>query len=109
MARRNYSISYTDLQHRLHAYRIEISNSFTGNLKWDEERGLPVTSKEKTDGHGYGQTNGYGQPHEYWKAHGFGLSNIRMVARKYSGDIAIDLKDDEFRLSIMLMMERGGC
>ena len=73
--------------HSNNAYMIEVSNSFTGNLKWDEERGLPVTSKEKKDGHGYG------------------LSNIRMVARKYSGDIAIDLKDDEFRLSIMLMME----
>ncbi len=79
--------------HRNNAYMIEISNSFTGKLQWDEERGLPITTKEKTDGHGYGQT------------HGYGLSNIRMVARKYSGDIAIDLKDDEFRLSIMLMME----
>ncbi|MDE7253131.1 MAG: GHKL domain-containing protein [Acetatifactor sp.] len=79
--------------HRNNAYMIEISNSCNGNLQWDEERGLPVTSKEKKDGHGYGQT------------HGYGLSNIRMVARKYSGDIAIDLKDDEFRLSIMLMME----
>ena len=78
---------------------IEIANSFTGNLQWDEERGLPVTSKEKTEGHGYGQTYGYGQ------THGYGLANIRMVAKKYSGDIAIDLKDDEFRLSIMLMME----
>lgn len=79
--------------HRNNAYMIEISNSFTGNLQWDEERGLPVTSKEKTDDHGYGQT------------HGYGLSNIRMVARKYSGDIVIDLKDGEFCLSIMLMME----
>ncbi len=73
--------------HRNNAYMIEIANSFTGNLQWDEERGLPVTSKEKADGHGYG------------------LSNIRMVARKYSGDLAISLNDDEFRLSIMLMME----
>ncbi len=73
--------------HRNHAYMIEIINSFTGNLQWDEERGLPVTSKEKTEGHGYG------------------LSNIRMVARKYAGDIAIDVKDHEFHLSIMLMMD----
>lgn len=64
--------------HRNHAYMIEISNSFTGNLQWDEERGLPVTSKEKTEGHGYG------------------LSNIRMVARKYAGDIAIDVKTMNF-------------
>lgn len=73
--------------HSNNAYMIEISNSFRGSLKWDEERELPVTSKEKTEGHGYG------------------VSNIRMVARKYSGDIAIDLKDNEFRLSVMLMME----
>lgn len=73
--------------HSNNAYMIEISNSFTGNLQWDEERELPVTSKEKMEGHGYG------------------LSNIRMVARKYSGDIAIDLKKNEFRLSVMLMME----
>ena len=72
--------------HRNKAYMIEISNSFTGELQWDEERGLPVTSK-KTEGHGYG------------------LSNIRMVARKYFGDIVINLKDDEFCLSVMLMME----
>lgn len=73
--------------HRNNAYMIEVSNSFSGSLQWDKERDLPVTSKEKTEGHGYG------------------LFNIRMVAGKYSGDIAIDLKDDEFRLSIMLMME----
>ncbi len=73
--------------HRNNAYMIEISNSFTGELQWDEERGLPVTSKEKKEGHGYG------------------LANIRMVAKKYSGDIAIDIKDEEFRLSIMMMME----
>lgn len=73
--------------HSNNAYMIEISNSFTGNLEWDEERELPVTTKEKTEGHGYG------------------LSNIRMVARKYLGDIAIDVKKNEFRLSVMLMME----
>lgn len=72
---------------RKNAYIIEISNSFTGTLRWDTERGLPVTSKEKTDGHGYG------------------LNNIRRVAEKYSGDIDIAVKDGEFRLSIMLMLE----
>ena len=79
--------------HRNNAYMIEIVNSFTGKLQWDKESGLPVTSKEEKGSHGYGQT------------HGYGLSNIRMVARKYFGDIVIDLNDSEFRLSIMLMME----
>lgn len=74
--------------HRNNAYMIEIRNNFAGNLKWDIESELPVTSKRNIDGHGYG------------------LSNIRRVAEKYSGDIAIDLREDEFCLSIMLMMER---
>ena len=72
---------------RNNAYMIEISNSFAGSLQWDAESGLPLTSKAETDGHGYG------------------LSNIRKVAEKYFGDIDIVLKDGNFLLSIMLMME----
>ncbi|MDE5908441.1 MAG: GHKL domain-containing protein [Lachnospiraceae bacterium] len=75
---------------RYNAYMIEVANCFTGNLQWDVESGLPLTSKEGTS------------------AHGYGLSNIRRVAEKYSGDIAIDLKDGEFCLSVMLMLEESG-
>jgi len=69
------------------AYMIEIRNSFTGNLQWDAESGLPVTSKGNTDSHGYG------------------LNNIRRIAVKYFGDIDFAIKNEEFILSIMLMME----
>lgn len=69
------------------AYMIEVSNSFTGNLQWDAENEIPVTSKRKMDGHGYG------------------IMNIRRVARKYAGDIDIVYGDGEFRLSILLMVE----
>lgn len=72
---------------RDNAYMMEIRNSFSGSLQWDSQSRLPVTSKKKTDGHGYG------------------LSNIRRVAEKYFGDIDIALEDGEFRLSIMLMTE----
>ena len=72
---------------RNNAYMIEISNSFTGTLRWDVECGLPITSKSSSDGHGYG------------------LHNIQKVAKKYFGDIDIVLKDGEFMLSIMLMLE----
>jgi len=72
---------------RNNAYMIEISNSFTGNLQWDTESRLPVTSKGKTDSHGYG------------------LNNIRKIAAKYFGDIDFAIKNEEFILSIMLMME----
>ena len=76
--------------HRNNAYMIEITNSFTGDLQWDPESGLPVPSKRNAQGHGYG------------------LSNIRRVACKYAGDIAIDIKGGNFCLSVMLMMERTG-
>lgn len=66
---------------------IEVRNSFAGSLQWDADSGLPLTSKEKKDNHG------------------FGLSNIRRVARKYAGDIDIVLEDGEFCLCIMLMAE----
>lgn len=72
---------------RNNAYMIEISNSFAGDLQWDTERGFPVTTKGKTDGHGYG------------------LNNIRKIAEKYFGDIEFVIKNEEFVLSIMLMME----
>lgn len=73
--------------HRNNAYMVEIRNSFTGSLQWDAESGLPVTTKEQADGHGYG------------------LANIRRVAEKYSGEIAIDLEEGEFCLSVLLMLE----
>ena len=72
---------------RNNAYMIEVSNSFTGTLEWDTDGGLPITSRSKIDGHGYG------------------LNNIRKVARKYFGDIDIVVQDGKFLLSIMLMME----
>ncbi|MBD5444648.1 MAG: GHKL domain-containing protein [Lachnospiraceae bacterium] len=71
---------------RNNAYIIEICNSFTGSLQWDVESGLPSTSKEKAEGHGYG------------------LPNIRRVAGKYAGDIDIALRDGEFCLCVMLMI-----
>lgn len=72
---------------RKNAYMIEVKNSFAGKLQWDAGSGLPITSKEKTKGHGYG------------------LANIRKAAGKYAGDIDILLKEREFCLSVLLMAE----
>ncbi|MDE7434741.1 MAG: ATP-binding protein [Lachnospiraceae bacterium] len=68
------------------AYMIEICNSFSGDLQWDTESGLPLTSKRSA-------------------GHGCGLVNIRKAAGKYFGDIDIALKDGKFCLSVMLMLE----
>ncbi len=72
---------------RNNAYMIEIRNSFAGNLQLDTESGLLVTSKGNTDSHGYG------------------LNNIRRIAGKYFGDIDFAVKNGEFILDIMLMLE----
>lgn len=84
---------------RNNAYMIEVSNSFTGSLKWDAESGLPMTSKEPARKGGDGKGDGGRQ------MHGYGLSNIRRVALKYAGDIAVDVKEGRFCLSVLLMME----
>ncbi len=67
------------------AYMIELSNSFAGNLQWDTESGLPITTKGEEDSHGYG------------------LQNIRKIAGKYFGGIDFVVQNEEFILSIMLM------
>jgi len=72
---------------RDNAYMIEISNSFTGNLRQDAESGLLITTKREKDSHGYG------------------LNNIRKIAGKYFGDIDFSVKNEEFVLSIMMMTE----
>lgn len=72
---------------RKNVYMIEIKNSFEEALQWNVHSGLPVTSKEKSNGHGYG------------------LNNIRRIAEKYAGDMDIILKNKKFCLSIMLIIE----
>lgn len=86
---------YVRSYRRDNAFMIETGNRFTGTLRWDEESGLPVTTKESQDAYGAGQV------------HGYGLANIRRTAEKYAGDIAIDIRDDMFYLSVLLMTEPG--
>lgn len=77
------------------AYMLEIKNSFSGQLLWDEDTGLPRTAKKDSPHQSYG----------YEQHHGFGISNIRRVARKYAGDIDIVHNAGEFCLCVMLMLE----
>lgn len=66
------------------AYLIEISNSFSGEIIWNEESGLPESTQAGP-------------------GHGLGLSSIQRVARKYFGDISISLDGGRFTLSVLLM------
>lgn len=69
------------------AYMIEIVNSLDEQVAIEAESGLPETTKENNGEHGYG------------------LNNIRKVAQKYFGDIAIEQRDGMFLLHVMLMLE----
>ncbi|MDE6972650.1 MAG: GHKL domain-containing protein [Lachnospiraceae bacterium] len=71
--------------HKKNVYMIEFRNNFNGKLIFSEKDRLPVTSKEDQ------------------KEHGYGLSSIRKVTRKYFGDMEVEQNGKEFVLYVMLM------
>lgn len=79
------NVTFVSLESRLvkNMFIIELANSYSGDLQMDGASGLPVTSK-KGDGHG------------------FGLSNIRRVARKYYGDLETGREVREGRACFVL-------
>lgn len=60
---------------------ITIENCYAGDLELDD--GLPKTTKDATDYHGYG------------------LKSIRRVAEKYGGQVTV-LADEMFHLTILI-------
>ncbi len=81
-------------QIKLHSYVkgslffIEVENDFSEDIIIEKESGLPVSSKESG------------------KLHGIGISNIQRCAKKYKGDIDIEISDTDgrkkFTLSVMM-------
>ncbi len=69
------------------AYMLEITNCTQKYVETDNETGLPETTKKDKG------------------SHGFGLTNIRKVAKKYYGDIDISQEENKFTLTVMLMIE----
>ena len=69
-------------------YLIEICNNFDGNIIFDKEQNTPITSKNNTE-------------------HGYGLRNIKEVAKKYYGDIDVELKENNGRkvFKLLVMMQ----
>ena len=60
---------------------IQSENYYTGELQFEE--GLPQTTKEDAD----------------W--HGFGLKSIKMIVQKYGGELTMHAEDGVFHLSIL--------
>ncbi len=71
--------------HRKNVFMAEVENRFSGRLEFDGEDALPRSTKQDAGGHG------------------FGLANIRRVARKYCGDVDMVQEGECVRLSVMLM------
>ena len=66
---------------------LEVTNCISKYVEVDNETGLPETTKKDKC------------------SHGFGLANIRKVAQKYYGDIDICQDENNFILTVMLMVE----
>lgn len=71
---------------------ISENNYYKGNIKFSDN-GLPMTDKD-TDYHGYG------------------MLSIETVVKKYEGNLSVSVKDDMFRLNVLIPIskesERGG-
>jgi len=66
--------------------RIRVENYYEGNLVF--ENGLPATTKEDKEYHGYG------------------LKSIRNTVKKYNGSVTIDAKEKWFELRILIPLPR---
>ncbi len=70
-------------------YLIHVKNSFEGEVAFDEETKLPLSTKEKDV-----------------SLHGIGLSNVRREVEKYMGDVDIKAKKNEFSVTVLLQEKR---
>lgn len=64
---------------------ITVKNTFEGAVVFAPD-GLPVTTKEDTD------------------FHGFGMKSIRMIVEKYKGNLSISAKDGVFKVNIFFTL-----
>ena len=69
---------------------IEVENDFDGGVTIDKDTGLPVTNKKDK------------------RLHGIGLSNIQKCARKYMGDVDIEIRSDGGRKKFLLTVMMSG-
>ena len=72
------------LERKGEVVNVSVTNYFTGELSMSE--GLPLTTKAYEPGF-----------------HGFGVSSIRMIVKKYGGNLSISAKDGIFTLSFYLI------
>ena len=73
-----------------HFFLIEVTNSFEGTVRFDQNTGLPVSDRQKTG------------PKTALSLHGIGLSNVKREVEKYMGDLDIKIDGSEFHVTVLL-------
>ena len=68
------------------AYLIQVKNSFFGKLVLDQQTGLPETSKDDKESHGYG------------------LMNMKRITEKYYGTIQLEQEENMVIFTALLMI-----
>lgn len=71
-----------------HWLYLHFENTFVGEVQWRD--GLPVTSKENTQGHG------------------LGLKSIQAATERYEGTLQVETRDGRFALNILMPREMAG-
>ena len=66
---------------------VQEENYFDGEIKFED--GLPLTTKNDRN------------------YHGFGMRSLRMIVKKYGGELTANVTDDIFRLNIILPIPQG--
>lgn len=66
---------------------INVNNFYSGEISLDKD-GLPITTKDNKD------------------YHGFGMKSIKMIVDKYHGDVSIVTKDNIFNLNIFIPIKK---
>lgn len=72
-------------------FLIQVKNSFDGEILFDRNTKLPISTKE-------------GEPF----LHGMGLLNVKRESEKYMGDLDIEVKENEFCVSVLLQETESG-
>ena len=71
---------------------VEVENSFDGKVIWEDGGIVPMTTKQS-------------DLPDILMEHGIGLKNVKNVADHYLGDMDIKIKNDVFKVTVMLQQK----
>lgn len=80
------------LKKKNHFLLIEVENSFDGKVIWKDGGIVPMTTKQS-------------DLPDILMEHGIGLKNVKDVADHYLGDMDIKIKNDVFKVTVMLQQK----